>query len=72
MLHINLILALTIAAILFRYVLAWIWDFDLPDSNMVIVMISLAVGLKFGEDKGKKLKELLFKLRDKFRKKKKS
>jgi hypothetical protein len=56
--------------VLFRYVLAWIWDFDLPDSDVVIVMISLAVGLKFGEDKGEKLKQLLIKLREKFRKKK--
>lgn len=67
MLHINLILFFTIIVVLFRYVLAWIWDFDLPDSDVVIVMISLAVGLKFGEDKGEKLKQLLIKLREKFR-----
>jgi len=70
MFHINLILVLTIVIILFRYLIAWIWNFELPDSNVVIVMISLAVGLRLGEDKGKQLKELLIKVRDKFRKKK--
>jgi hypothetical protein len=34
--------------------------------EVMIVILSLAIGLRFGEDKGKKAKELLKKLKTKF------
>jgi len=66
MIQVNLILTLTILVILFRYLLVWIWDFNSPDLEVMIAMFSLAIGLRFGEDKGKKAKELLIKLKKKF------
>ena len=66
MIQVNLIFTFTILVILFRYVLFWIWDFTPPDLEVMIAILSLAIGLRFGEDKGKKAKELLKKLKEKF------
>jgi len=66
MIQINLIFTFTLFVILYRYLLVWIWDFSAPDLEVMIVMFSLAVGLRFGEDKGKKAKELLMKLKRRF------
>jgi len=52
--------------ILFRYLLVWIWDFSAPDIEVMITILSLAIALRFGEDKGKKAKQLLKKLKTKF------
>jgi hypothetical protein len=35
------------------------WDFTAPDIEVMIAILSLAIALRFGEDKGKKAKELL-------------
>ncbi len=70
MLTVNLIFITTLFVILYRYLLVWIWGFIAPDIEVLIVMVSLATALRFGENKGEKLKEILNKLRDKFGKKK--
>ena len=66
MLQVNLIFVFTILVILFRYLLFWIWDINAPDLEVMITMLSLAIGLRFGEEKGKKAKEFLEKLKEKF------
>ena len=66
MLQVNLIFTFTIFVILFRYMLVWIWGFEAPDMEVMIAIISLAIGLRFGEEKGKKAKEFLTKLKQKF------
>ena len=66
MLQINLICTLTTLVILFRYLLYWFWNYAAPDFEIMIIMFSLAVGLRFGEDKVKKAKELFMKLKKRF------
>ncbi len=66
MIQVNLIFAFTLLVILFRYLLFWIWNFDAPDLEVMIAILSLAIGLRFGEEKGKKAKELLKKLKERF------
>ena len=56
--------------ILFRYILFWFWDFNAPDMDVMIAILSLAIALRFGEDKGKKAKEILTKLKGRFYKQK--
>jgi len=69
MVQVNLIFTFTLLVIIFRYVLTWIWGFAAPDIEVMITMLTLAVFLKFGEEKGKKVKDLLDKLKKRFSKK---
>jgi len=66
MIQVNLIFTFTLLVIFFRYILFWIWDFEAPDLEVMIAILSLAIGLRFGENKGKKAKELLKKFKEKF------
>jgi len=62
MLQVNIIFISTTVVILFRFILFWGWNFSLPDEEIMIIVFSLAVALRFGEDKGKKVRDLLNKL----------